>query len=388
VDDRLRVLHLFANHKVTGPAELALETARALTLRGVDARFYSSDVRRTRGREPWLQRMCRERGVPEAALAGVALKKHLNPLVAWFDVRRLAKHLAAEPYDVVHCHLPGDHHVAAHALARAGLKTPLVRTIYDDAPPAPTRRSRQTLGAAARVIALSRATADGLRARAPEFGLDPARVLTLEPPIDTRRFDPDRGVAPRRAALGVPEGVFCAGIVARMQTHRRYEVLLEAVRRARAQVPELRLVVVGRGTNQDAVAREPVKAMGLQDAVLFAGFVDGEDYVATLASFDASVFLVPGSDGTCRAVRESLAMRLPVLSSGVGILPELVRHEETGLVLAPEPDADALSAGLVRLATDAALRARMAQAARADAVTRFSFDTFAARLEGIYRELM
>jgi glycosyltransferase involved in cell wall biosynthesis len=384
----VRVLHLFANHKVTGPAELALETARALVARGVDARFYSSDVRRTKYRDRWLQLLARERRVPEAALTGVALKKHVNPLVTFFDVRRLAQHLTRDGFDLIHCHLPGDHHVVTAALRRAGLTTPVVRTVYDDAPPPVTRRNRAMLHAAARVIALSRATGDGLRATASAYSLDPARVVDLDPPIDTVRFDPARGVAPRREALGLAPGAFCLGIVARMQTHRRYEVLLEAVRRARERVPGLHLVVVGRGTNQDAVAREPVKAMGLADAVTFTGYVDGDAYVGTLAAFDAKVFLVPGSDGTCRAVREVLSMGVPVITSGLGILPELVRDGETGLVLAPEPSADDLTAAIVRVAADDALRARLGQAARQDAVARFSFERFAAQVQAVYDEVL
>lgn len=384
----MRVLHLFANHKVTGPAELALETARALVARGVDARFYSSDVRRTKFRDRWLQLLARQRQVPEAALTGVALKKHVNPLVTFFDVRRLAEHLQRDGFDLIHCHLPGDHHVVTAALRRAGLTTPVVRTVYDDAPPPPTRRNRAMLAAAARVIALSKATGEGLRASARAYGLEPARVVDLDPPIDTVRFDPARGVLPRRAELGLAPGAFCLGIVARMQTHRRYEVLLEAVRHARERVPALHLVVIGRGTNQDTVAREPVRAMGLSHAVTFTGYLDGDDYVGTLAAFDAKVFLVPGSDGTCRAVREVLSMGVPVITSGVGILPELVRHEETGLVLSPEPSADELSAAIVRMACDDALRARLGEAAREDAVARFSFQRFAAQVQAVYEDVL
>jgi glycosyltransferase involved in cell wall biosynthesis len=381
----VRVLHLFANHKVTGPAELALEAARALVARGVDARFYSSDVSRTQHRDRWLQLLARERGVPEARLEGVALRKHVNPLRTFFDIRRLARLLAQDPPDVVHCHLPGDHHVAAGALRKAGLRAPLVRTLYDDAPPRPSRRTRALLASAARLVVLSRAAAAAL---GPEHGVDRRAVVFLEPPIDTARFDPARGVPPRREALGVPPGGFCLGIVARMQTHRRYEALLEAARLARAEVPGLRLVVVGRGTNQDVVAREPVQALGLACVVHFAGYVADDDYVSTLASFDAKAFLVPGSDQTCRAVREALAMGVPVVTSGLGILPELVRHEATGLVLSAEPGAEELAAAIVRLARDPALRARLGAAARADAVARFSVSGHAAALERVYREAL
>lgn len=345
-------------------------------------------MKRGKHRDRWLQRLARERHVPEPPVKGIRLGKHLNPLRAWLDARRLGAHLAGSRYDLLHCHLPNDHLVAASATRHAGVATPIVRTIYDDAPPEPTRRTRWTLATAARLLVLSRATAEGLRQRAAEFGIEPARVLDLDPPIDVERFDPAR-VAPREDGLDLPPGAFCLGIVARMQTHRRYEVLLEAMKLVRAARPEVHLVVVGRGTKQDEVAHDPVEALGLTGAVHFAGHRSGDDYVGTLAAFDAKVFLVPGSDGTCRAVREALALGVPVVASRAGILPELVRHEETGLLLdAGEPTAEGLAAAILRVVSDAELRKRLAKAARADAVERFSFARFAARVEAVYRDVL
>jgi glycosyltransferase involved in cell wall biosynthesis len=168
-----------------------------------------------------------------------------------------------------------------------------------------------------------------------------------------------------------------------MQTHRRFEVLLEAVKRA--QVPDLRLLIVGRGTNQETVAREPVRALGLEGKVVFSGYQAGEDYVATLACMDAKVFLVPGSDGSCRAVREALSMGVPVIAARRGILPELVRNEETGLVVEDEPGPLALA--IAGLARDRARLRGLSERARADALSRFSFETFGRTLADLYAEV-
>lgn len=380
-----RILHLFSNHKVTGPAELALETARALASAGADARFFSSDPRKTRYRDRWLQLLARERGMPEEEIPGVRLPKHIHPVRVLFDVRRLASHLRRDPPAVIHCHLPGDHYVAWRALRSAGLEIPLVRTLYDGEPPPPKRRNRQTLESATRLICYSRAVADALLADG-SYQLDPERVLVMPPPVDTERFDREReGVAERREALEVPADAVCVGIVARMQTHRRFEVLLEAFRRAAEAEASLHLVIVGRGTHQETVARQPVREMGLEDRIHFAGYVSGPDYVNTLASFDAKVFMVPGSDGTCRAVREALAMGLPVITTRRGMLPELVRHEQDGLVVGDE--VDDLRDAFLRVARDPAERAGWSRAARAGAVERFAYPSLAARLRELYGSL-
>jgi glycosyltransferase involved in cell wall biosynthesis len=381
----LRVVHLFADHKVTGPAELALDTARALRARGVDATFFSRVVRATPTRDRTLQRLASERGVPEAPIAGVVLAKHLSPLRAALDAQRLRRFLARERPDVVHCHLRNDHLVASLATRGPTAAVPIVRTLYDGDPPAPGVRRRLTFGPTTRrVVCLSARVADAIREDAAAWRLSREQVLHAAPPIDVERFAPGR-VAPRRDALGVPPDAFCLGIVARMQTHRRFEMLLEAARLARARIPGFQLVIVGRGTHQDAVARDPVRRMGLADTVRFAGYVSGDDYAATLASFDAKVFLVPGSDGSCRAVREALAAGVPVIATRRGILPELVRDGVDGLLVdeTPEAIADAAAA----LARDRSRLARMAVEARRGAVERFSFDRFAARLAEVYAEL-
>jgi len=264
-------------------------------------------------------------------------------------------------------------------------QVPLVRTLYDGELPAASGRVRSNLAAAARVVCHTRHVAETLRARASEYGIqDPeARVVYLPPPIDTERFDPAKRLPSRRELLEVPEDGVLFGIVARMQTHRRFEVLLEAFRQAQAQDPRLHLVIVGRGTHQEEVARRPVRELGLSGAVHFSGYVSGDDYVATLQSFDVKVFMVPGSDGTCRAVREALALGLPALVTQRGILPELVRHEVDGIVTPGE--VEDLRDAFLRLGEDPALRERMSAEARAGAEERFAYPRLVERLDEVYR---
>jgi hypothetical protein len=373
----LRVLHLFANHKVTGPAETALDAARAVgSLKQVAAEFAA-------GRGPdetgSLRKLAVERGARVTGL-DLRLSKHFSPFGLLRDVRRLRRWLRADAPDVVHCHLPGDHLVAALAAPR---EIPIVRTLYDGEPPPWDWRSKLTLRErCAKVICFSQAAATGLE----DLGMAPERVALFEPPIDLQRFHPARPLPDRRTALGIPPEAFTVGIVARLQTHRRFEVLFEAIDQARRVIPQLRLVVVGRGTHAETVAHAPVRERGLEETVVLTGYLSGDDYAGTLAALDAAVFLVPGSDGTCRAVREALAMGLPVIAARRGMLPELVRDGETGLVIDDTPEN--LAQAFVRLAHDREERRRMSEAARADAHRRFSYASHAAALLILYRDAL
>jgi glycosyltransferase involved in cell wall biosynthesis len=187
-----------------------------------------------------------------------------------------------------------------------------------------------------------------------------------------------------RDRLDVAAGAPCFGIVARMQRHRRFDLLLDVVSRVTAREPRARFVFVGRGTRMEEVLRKPARERGLERFLRFTGYLEGDEFVSALASIDALLFAVPGSDGTCRAVREAIAMGLPIVSSRRGILPEIVIDGETGFSL--EEDADAWASAVLRLATDGALRARLSAGSRRFAA-RFSVAAHARETARIYRFL-
>jgi glycosyltransferase involved in cell wall biosynthesis len=385
----MRALHLFSNWKWTGPAELAVNVCLGLRAAGVDARFAcgaapaSAEGEMTAAgarRKSTVRDRARERGL-EPVLEGAVLSKHVRLIANWRDASRIRAYAAAEKLDLLHAHLPNDHSIARRAAGRPEGPR-IVRTSYDGEGMKPTLRLRRALAATDALICVSPATARDARER---FGFPADRTFTIESPVDTARFDPARKPGLREAGerlLGVAPGDFVVGIVARMQTHRRFEVLLEALRLAAAELPRLRAVVIGRGTHQEAVAKEPARRLGLDAVIRFPGYLEGEDYVAALAALDAKVFLVPGSDGSCRAVREALAMGRPVIAARRGMLPEIVKDGETGLVIEDEPAP--LAAAIRALALDEARRRAMSERAREDARRRFSIEAAAAEVKRVY----
>jgi glycosyltransferase involved in cell wall biosynthesis len=379
----IRVLHLFANHKLTGPAELALDTAWKL-----EKAYPDLECRFLPARHPkdpfWIGELARERKARLVEVEGLRLQKHFNPMRAFFDSRRLARYLRENPADLLHCHLPNDHLVAGFALRLLRSGIPIVRTLYDGDPIEIDWRTRRNLVQnCERIICFSRRVRDQLRNG--ELSLPAAHVLKVDPPIDTERFKPPSAEtrAGYRSDLGIPDDAFVAGIVARMQTHRRYEVLLEAIRIVRDRIPSFRFLIIGRGTHQEEVAREPVRKLGLEKNVIFTGYRGGDDYLPVLQSMDVKVFLVPGSDGTCRAVREALASGIPVIAANRGMLPELVVEGKTGRVI--EDSAENLAAALVEMAAD---RKSYPARARESAVSRFSYDPYLRSVRAVYDSVL
>lgn len=361
----MRVLHLFSNFKWTGPADPAVSLASSLKRAGVDVVLRSSGYLKG-GSINHIAERARELGIEP--VLDLSLGKHRSMMRDRPDVVRLAQIFARGVFDLVHTHLPNDFRIAVRARDASGVKDlPIVRSLYDTDPDALDTREVERLRVEAQhVLVFSQRVHECLIER----GFDPERVQLLAPIVDLERFDPSRPVEDMRPSMGIGAGDFVAGIVARVQPQRRFDLLLDVAERVARQIDGFRIVVIGRGSHIDEVARDPARERGLLDRVIvFPGYQSGDAYPAMLRALDLKLFLVPGTDGTARAVREALASGLPVVATPRGMLPELVRDGETGFVV--EETADAFSDAIVRLHGDPPARAAMGATARRDAVARF-----------------
>jgi glycosyltransferase involved in cell wall biosynthesis len=186
--------------------------------------------------------------------------------------------------------------------------------------------------------------------------------------VDRERFHPAAPDPRIRAALGLAPQHRVVGIVARVQRRRRFELLLEAARYLFQADPSARLLLVGRGTHRRELAEEPARRLGIADRVVFAGYRTA-DYADVLRSIDLFTFLVPGSDGTCRALLEAASCGIPAVVTRRGALPEIVVDGVSGLVVDEEPEA--LAAGWRRLLQEPELRHALGEGARRRAELEF-----------------
>lgn len=373
----MRVLHLFSNCKWTGPAEPALNLCSALRDAGVDTEFACApDAGKSIN---MVVESARGRGI--TPILDFHLRKHRHPWYNFQDVRRLRRYLAEHPFDIVHCHLDNDHEIAMRALR--GSNIPLVRSSYEGTGLEHNARRQRML---ARTTALLEPSEMARLHDIAAFGIAPERTEVVPGAIDIARFDPTRPLPNAREKLGLAADAYVIGIVARMQTHRHFEDLLQAMRRVVEALPGARLVIIGRGTHQEKVAMEPVRKLGLDGRVIFTGYIEGDDFVAAIQAMDVGVYLVPGSDGTCRAARELLAMGKPVVVADRGMLKEIVPHGQAGLVT--DGSVEELADALVTLGRDGTRRAALGAGARRLAETKYALGPQAAQVKGIYEGIL
>lgn len=380
----MKILHLYSDWKWTGPAEPALNLCVALKKFGHDVTFACGKAMDDYPFPPDSESV--EKSAFERGLVPVTtfnLNKHFRFFQAVSDTKKITTFMDSEAFDLLHVHRCYDHLVGGIAARRAKRFLPIVRTNHDGV--ALIRGLRNTICISKLTDALIDVSEEARKGDALNFRLPEDKIFRIDASIDCERFKPQNGHNRMRKKLGISEEDIVVGIIARIQTHRRFDVLLEAVKRARREVPRLRLLVIGRGTKEKLLLTDPARKMGLADAIIHTGYRT-DDYVDVVSCMDFNVFLVPGSDGSCRAVREVMAMKKPVIAANRGMLPEIVDHNSTGIVISDTPEN--LAAAFVTLSKDEQLRMRLAETSLKKAQEVFSLESMARRVETVYENLL
>jgi len=213
------------------------------------------------------------------------------------------------------------------------------------------------------------------------YGLDPA-------PFEAARRKPAAEHAALRATFGFEPDDIVFVCVARFAPQKAHDVLLRALASASADVPAIRLLLVGDDPFGDGrhKAERLAHELGLSASghVHFAGI--RRDVPDLLALSD--VFVMSSLwEGLGLVFLEAMACELPVLSTDVSAIPEVVVAGETGLLVAPS-DAEALAQGMRELALDPDLRASMGRAGHARVLDVFSLERMVTQTLAVYDDVL
>jgi glycosyltransferase involved in cell wall biosynthesis len=295
---------------------------------------------------------------------------------------RLGALLAAERIQVVHAHKGGGRTLTllARALRPWTAHPPLIVNRGVSFPM--TRPSRWVDGS--RLVARIVAVCEAIRADLVRQGLPGDKIEVVYSGTDTERFHPDR-VDPSgvRAELGLGAG---APLVTQIgiREPKGNDDVVRAFAAVHAARPDARLLLVGARPGKRAVLDALVAASGLGRAVTIWGYRDDvpEILAASALSVDASHVGL----GITGALRESLALGVPVVATDAMGNPELVRDGETGLLVPPR-DPAALAAAIRALLGNPSRARALGAAGRRLVEARFSTRAKVDRLDALYRRV-
>jgi phosphatidylinositol alpha-1,6-mannosyltransferase len=362
----LTVLHLAANRWWTGSADPTIQLISGLTARG-----HRVSLGVTPGDR--FEAKAREAGV--TLTPGLGLDPKFSPVGTVRDLVRLRRLVRESGVQILHAHHSHDHWIAWLA---AGGHVPVVRTFHN-------RRAVKTNAVARwlyRRTAAAFAVSRQIEARCRDAGFA-GRTVWIPGSTDLARFTAPADPTPIRDEFKLGTAPVVVS-VARLAPNRGHDLLLAGFRRVLRDVPDARLLLVGKGETRPRLEHLVVE-QGLTERVIFTGYRD-RDLPAVLAAADCFVLMAPGSDDSCRAALEAMAAARPVVAGRRGALPETVVHGETGFLIADDRP-ESVASAITSVLTNRARAAGMGAAGRRRAETVFGPEHAVGIVEQAYRGL-
>jgi glycosyltransferase involved in cell wall biosynthesis len=198
-------------------------------------------------------------------------------------------------------------------------------------------------------------------------------------------FEADWYKSEDRSALvefGVPKEAIVVGFAGDIRPIKGVDVLIRAMDRL-VDSPQIHLLLVGRV--RDKEVESLATRSSARERIHFTGFK--ENAAGLMGACDIFVMPSLGREGITKAVVEAMAQGVPAIVSKAGGLPEIVAHNECGLVV-PPGDPEALAQAIITLASDASLRKTLGDNAKKRITTTFGMNKAIEKTLALYTELL
>lgn len=210
------------------------------------------------------------------------------------------------------------------------------------------------------------------------LGVPEARIHFIPVGIDATLLQCDRPIArtPSPTVLYLGQTKYRKG----------WDILVRAIPAILAAIPDARFIFAGHSGRDRADFDALVRELGIVGAIEVPGRVPEAEKIRLLRSSWA-LTLPARYEGFGIPLVEAMMVGTPVVTTDVPACNEIVRDNETGIVVAPESPS-ALATALIRLLGDADLRIRLARAAERDVAERYEARIVARRFEALYTALV
>ncbi|MEO5361188.1 MAG: glycosyltransferase family 4 protein [Nitrospirota bacterium] len=309
----------------------------------------------------------------------LGIEVHTLPLRNPYDIAsiaRLSKYIAANRFDVINTHSGKDSWIAGIAARFAAapvlvrtrhLNIPLKRSIFNFIHYLPD--AYITCGTNMRKTLVE------------DCGFPPDMVVSIPTGVDDEFFDVrrDPAVKLKYVSGNTAPIITNVGILRGVKGH---EVTLRAVPKIIEAFPNATVLLVGDGPKLKGL-QGMARSLGVDNHVVFTGYVAE---VAQIYAFSDVAVLSSHSEGIPQSVMQAMAAGVPVVATRVGGVPEVVMHEQTGLLVNPS-DHDALADGVIRLLRDKPLSALMRERAKQFIYENHSATVMLDKIEALYYKL-
>jgi len=282
--------------------------------------------------------------------------------------------------DLVHVQFSHLNHLGQAEFISEKFKCPFTITfraldLYEKASQKLIMTKSQKVDKASRIITISEYNSKVIRKR---FGRDPEVIHSA---IDPEKFKP--GDEKRKSEPGMR-----IIYVGRFVEKKGIEYLFQACQIMKRKGKDFEIVLIGDGPLLKTYHRLSRK-LDMEDKVLFKKVMPQEEIIEELKRSD--IFVLPSvitksgdRDILPNSLKEAMAMEIPVITTNISGIEELVEDDVSGLLVSPE-DPMAIARALERLMTDPGLRERMGKEGRIKVIKEFNVHVEAKKLIEVFR---
>jgi glycosyltransferase involved in cell wall biosynthesis len=211
------------------------------------------------------------------------------------------------------------------------------------------------------------------------------KAITVYNGINANVFNPQVVSSNTKNEFGLGKNTFVIGSIGILEKDKGQKYLIEAIAILKSEgINNIVCLICGIGPEETHL-KKLVYENGLSDKVLFLGFRN--DIPSVLKILDMIVITSLTIESFSMVAIEAMAMQVPVISTNVGGLPEVVDDGKTG-ILAPPGDVDALSKAIKYLLENPEVKLEMGRNARNRVLERFTIEENVRKTEHIFLQML
>ncbi len=210
------------------------------------------------------------------------------------------------------------------------------------------------------------------------------KVVVVQSGLEIEKYQSSQeGIKKLKEEWRLPATARVVGMVGRLEPVKGPLLMVEAAKIVAAACPDVIFLVIGEGSLRKKM-EEQCRTANLTGNFVFAGW---REHVEQLLGVLDILVLPSLNEAVGRIILEAAAYGVPVVATRVGGVPEIVRDQETGL-LVPAQDAGSMARALVELLTDREKREHLGQAAKEKVTTRFTAREMVRSINNLYLDLV
>lgn len=292
-------------------------------------------------------------------------------------------------YDIIHTHIPTPWSADWSAFYSNSKKKPLVVTYHNDiigqGLASLVARIYNSVGlnyvlkTAAKIII----TQPGYLQSSSHLAKYRDKIEVIPNGVDVEKFQPIQASDNEDKST-----IFFLSVLDEFHKYKGLDYLLEALKIVKNNVPDVKLIVGGKGVLLDH-HQEMAASLGLKDNVEFAGFIPDEE-IADYYS-QASVFVLPSisslQEGFGIVALEALACQTPVVTTDIVGVAHDLKQIKGGIVIPPR-DTHKLADAITQILSDAQMQKEMGQRGRKLVQEKYTWKVVASSMEKVYKEIL